>query len=284
MAVFRVNKTDDYTIMSNHHLRNMDLSLKAKGLMSFMLSLPDDWDYSLKGLVSVVKENETAVKAALKELKNNGYLKIQKEKNEKGLFEYIYDIYENPKRLPNLGSEEIEETDELETNIPEVEKPAVDIPTVDEPKVENQPQINTNNQILNNKKKIKKKKDKKTNDEKSCDEIIEDYTDREILKETLHEFIKMRKKIKKPLTEYALKLIIKDLDKLSNNNEDKKIAILNQSIKKGWQGIFELKENNTNNNKSNKQTDTQEYKEVEIDEKDYGKKLKELIKNRLDGG
>ena len=74
MSKIRVNKTKDYTVLSNHHLKNKNLSLKAKGLLSVMLSLPDDWDYSINGLSFICKENETAITSALDELKENGYL------------------------------------------------------------------------------------------------------------------------------------------------------------------------------------------------------------------
>ena len=72
--VFKIEKNKNYTVMSNYHLRDKNLSLKAKGLLSFMLSLPEDWDYSINGLVSICKEEETAIKSALKELKINKYL------------------------------------------------------------------------------------------------------------------------------------------------------------------------------------------------------------------
>lgn len=72
--VFKIEKTKNYTIMSNYHLRDINLSLKAKGLLSFMLSLPEDWDYSLNGLVSVSKESKKAIRSILNELKENGYL------------------------------------------------------------------------------------------------------------------------------------------------------------------------------------------------------------------
>ena len=74
MSVIRVHKSKNYTVMSNTHLRDKSLSLKAKGLLSVMLSLPDNWDYSIAGLVAISKENETAVKSALNELKDNNYV------------------------------------------------------------------------------------------------------------------------------------------------------------------------------------------------------------------
>ena len=65
MSVFRINKNDNYTVMSNYHLKDKNLTYKAKGLLSFMLSLPDDWDYSMNGLVAISKENISAIRSAL---------------------------------------------------------------------------------------------------------------------------------------------------------------------------------------------------------------------------
>jgi hypothetical protein len=96
MAVIRVEKTQNYTVMSNHHLRNKDMSLKAKGLMSLMLSLPPQWDYSIGGLVSICKESHTSIRSALKELEQNKYLIRQRINNEKGYFSYEYTLYELP--------------------------------------------------------------------------------------------------------------------------------------------------------------------------------------------
>ena len=99
MSVFRVNKTKDYVTMSKTHLKEKGMSLKAKGLLSEMLGLPDEWDYSINGLVSINKENESAIKSTLSELKDFGYLKITKlmpNATTSGRIEYIYDIYEKP--------------------------------------------------------------------------------------------------------------------------------------------------------------------------------------------
>ena len=65
MAVFRVEKTKDFTVMSNHHLRNVSLSLKAKGLLSLMLSLPDNWDYTTKGLAHICKDGVDSISSAI---------------------------------------------------------------------------------------------------------------------------------------------------------------------------------------------------------------------------
>lgn len=96
MPVFRINKNSNYTVMSNFHLRDKNLSFKAKGMLSFMLSLPEDWDYSLSGLCSVSKEGIRAIRSIIQELEENKYLEIKKFKDEKGLFEYEYSIYEYP--------------------------------------------------------------------------------------------------------------------------------------------------------------------------------------------
>jgi len=94
--LFRVEKNKNYTTMSNYHLRDKNLSYKAKGLLSFMLSLPDTWDYSMNGLVSVSKENIGAVRTILHELEENKYLLRTRYQNNKGQFQYEYTIYEYP--------------------------------------------------------------------------------------------------------------------------------------------------------------------------------------------
>lgn len=131
MSVFKIEKTKDFTIMSNYHLRDKNLSFKAKGLLSFMLSLPPDWDYSLKGLCAISKENRDAIRSTLKELQDCHYLEIEKVRGNKGYFEYNYLIYEKPHY--------IEHSSEI--------SPDTENPYLDKPSVEEQPQINTNKQI-----------------------------------------------------------------------------------------------------------------------------------------
>lgn len=140
MAVFRVNKTKDYTVMSNYHLEDKNLTLKAKGLLSQMLSLPETWNYTIPGLVAINKEKETSIKNALDELKENHYLivtKLYPNQTNSGRYEYIYDIYEYPKQevekqdLENLGVENL------------------DIENIGLNKILNNKK--TNNKILNNK-------------------------------------------------------------------------------------------------------------------------------------
>jgi hypothetical protein len=142
MAVFRINKTSNYTIMSNYHLKEKEMSLKAKGLLSLMLSLPDNWDYSLNGLVAICKENESAIKTTLQELKDFGYLEINKKypnSTDTGRIEYEYMIYEMPKQE---GEKQGVENQPLEI-----------LPLEIQP-LENHTQLNTN--ILNTKESITK--------------------------------------------------------------------------------------------------------------------------------
>ena len=117
MAVFRLERTRDYTVMSNHHLRDKRLSLKAKGLLSQMLSLPDDWDYTLSGLAYINRESKDAIRSAVNELERAGYVQRHQTTNASGKFsvnEYI--IYERP----------------ISAN-PSSEKPSSDNPTPDKP-------------------------------------------------------------------------------------------------------------------------------------------------------
>ena len=88
MAVFRVERNKGYTVMSNHHLRNKELSLKAKGLLSQMLSLPEDWDYTLKGLSLINREKIDAIREAIKELERAGYIVRSRERDEKALIKW----------------------------------------------------------------------------------------------------------------------------------------------------------------------------------------------------
>ena len=119
MSVFRVEKNKGYTVMSNHHLRNHTLSLKAKGLLSQMLSLPDDWDYTLQGLAQINKESIDAIREAVRELERAGYIKRSRERDERGCLRgTVYTIYEQPHAEPTP------------------EKPMQALPTLDNPTLE----------------------------------------------------------------------------------------------------------------------------------------------------
>ena len=118
MAVFRIERTRDYTVMSNHHLRNGKLSLKAKGLLSMMLSLPEDWNYTTRGLAAICKEGVDAIGGALRELEAAGYIVRHQLRDKQGrISDTEYVIYEQPQpKNPD--------TPQPDTASPDTEKPA----------------------------------------------------------------------------------------------------------------------------------------------------------------
>lgn len=129
MAVFRVEKTKDFTIMCNHHLRNTELSLKAKGLLSLMLSLPEDWDYTTKGLAHICKDGVDSITTALKELERHGYLTRQRLRYENGqLGDIEYTIHEKPVNAEKQEySPKRENPAQLNTNPQRTKKSKTDI-------------------------------------------------------------------------------------------------------------------------------------------------------------
>ena len=132
MAVFRVERNTGYTVMSNHHLRNKELSLKAKGLLSQMLSLPEDWDYTLAGLSYINREKIDAIREAVRELERAGYIQRSRERDEKGRLRGTdYIIYEQP---PNLDLPTLEN--------PTLGNPTLENPTQEKPTLENPMQLN----------------------------------------------------------------------------------------------------------------------------------------------
>ena len=141
MAVFRVERNSGYTVMSNHHLRNKELTLKAKGLLSQMLSLPEDWDYTLAGLSHINRESIDAIRTAVWELEKAGYILRRQGRDEKGKMTAIeYTIYEQPQPM-------------LENPIPG--KPMLENPTTDNPTSENPTQLNKDRSRTNLSKKEK---------------------------------------------------------------------------------------------------------------------------------
>ena len=128
--VFRIEKNSNYTVMSNYHLRDKDLSLKAKGLLSWMLSNNDDWDYSIAGIVACCKEGETTINTVLQELQEKGYVTVKKIMPNKDCnrIHYEYFVYEYPQGVESQGVESL---------------------GLDFQGLENQGQINTNKRITN---------------------------------------------------------------------------------------------------------------------------------------
>ena len=151
MAVFRVEKNKGYTVMSNHHLRNKELTLKAKGLLSQMLSLPENWDYTLAGLSHINKESIDAIRTAIWELEKAGYIERSQGRDQKGKMTAItYTIYEQP-ISPVLDQPVLEN--------PTSDKPVLENPTTDNPTSENPMQLNKDIQTTNLSKKEEINKD-----------------------------------------------------------------------------------------------------------------------------
>ena len=237
MAIVRVVKNKDYTVMSNAHLHDKRLSLKAVGLLSIVLSLPDDWHYTVKGLVGSVKDGERAVNGALSELKQCGYLQVNKlyPNSERSKIEYQYVFYEKPQDLQNVP---------LEQDIQNVGLQNVGIQNVDLQNVG--AYINTNKQSTNkqNTKELNTNEYKEKNNKKeSVNSVIAEYTENKDLQDALHGFVEMRNKARKPLTARAMKLSLNKLNELALDDVTK-IAIVNQSIVHSWSTFYKLQNNN----------------------------------------
>ena len=138
MAVYRVNKTRGYTVMANFHLKDQNLSLKAVGLLSKMLSFNNGWQFSTRGLAAICKEGPDAILSALRELEEHGYLVRHRQRDAKGrMCNTIFEIYEQPQPVPPHREN------------PHMENPDVDNPDVDNPHGDNPAQLNTNQVITN---------------------------------------------------------------------------------------------------------------------------------------
>ena len=150
MAVFRIERNRDYTVMSNHHLRDTELSLKSKGLLSMMLSLPEEWNYTTRGLAAICKEGADCIGSALRELEQAGYIVRSRIRDSKGkIVDVEYIIYETPHKPQPQSAP------------PEPERPDTEKPDMDTPCPEMTAQLN----------KDKEKKDRSKKDLEITDEI-----------------------------------------------------------------------------------------------------------------
>ena len=228
MSVIRIIKNDNYTTMCNTHLRDKNLSLKAKGLLSMMLSLPDKWHYSVKGLECICKESKNTINSVLNELEDNNYLVRRRRYCNGKISEWEYIIFENnenhDEELLHLKNEDIENED-IEIQ---------DLENRDVYKITKR--LNTNRLNTNEYKEKNIKKE-------SVNSVIAEYTESKDLQDALHGFVEMRNKARKPLTVRAMKLSLNELDKLAVDDVTK-IAIVNQSIKRNWLTFYKLQNNN----------------------------------------
>ncbi len=250
MATFRVNKTSDYTVISNYHLREKRMSLKAKGLLTLMLSLPENWDYSISGLASICAENETAIKTGLNELKKFGYLRISKifpnKKRGNKKIEYVYEIFEKPLKENKRQKEQKTEEQTLESQV--VENQGVENLPLESQAVENQGQLNTKELNTNklNTKEVSTKEYIYVKNEFSrlCEEIKNNWI------KIAHEYklsgtqLKITEKRKRVinnlLKEYSVEEVLQAMEKIRTSN------FLQGNNKTGWQIAFDWFINKSN--------------------------------------
>lgn len=235
MAVIRVNKTNDYTVMSNYHLKDKRLTLKAKGLLSLILSLPDNWNYTVGGLVAICLEKESAVKSALNELKKYGYLRIDKIKPTKengGRYEYIYNIFEQPQEQQE-EEKQGEESQEVEKQ--GVEKQGVENQPLEIQPLENRPLYKDTNISNTNKLNTNKLNTKKTINKKIDYEHIKDmYNDTCVSFPKAKSLSDDRKKaIKARLNKYTIEQMKEMFEKAEKSD------FLKGSNTRNWQANFD---------------------------------------------
>lgn len=230
MAIKKEGSAKQYTIINNHLLKNTDLSLKAKGLLCLMFSLPEDWNFSTKGLTSIVKDGERSVRSALKELEDNRYLIRKPIHDGAHIIDWEYQIFEAPYNQEGCN-EDVQYQDVQNVHL----RKSTQL---------NTNKLNTNIQNTNKYKKESKKKE--------FEDILSEIEDEDIVN-ALGEFINMRKAVKKPLTAHALDLNIKHLFELSNDKPTM-IAIIEQSVMHNWLIFYPLKEQSTSTSKQPQQS------------------------------
>lgn len=231
MAVIRVQKTQNYTVMSNHHLRNKELSLKAKGLISLMLSLPPDWDYSVAGLVSICKESHTSIRSALKELEEHKYLVRERKNSEKGYFVYEYTLYEIPE--PHTVNQHT------------VEKEADPVQT------ENRRQLSK--EELNTKELSKEEINKEEKDQENIyieefENILNEEVAQESLRDLYRNYLDMRESSEAPMTPRGLRMLIQRCERLSNMDPELQKALVEAAIINNWKNVYLPNEQDVQNN------------------------------------
>ena len=213
MSVFRINKTNNYTVMSNHHFKEKKMSLKAKGLLSLMLSLPDDWDYSISGLATLSKDGKDSIMSALAELEKFGYLTRRQLVDDKGRFAGVeYNIFEvpQPKEPVSENSNSANKKSENSNS-------------------ENPAQLNTNsindlNHLL-------------------CNELS---TKGEELVGLYQEYIQVRENMNAPLTPSGLIKLMARAERISKGNKQIEKILLENAIINNWRSVYPPRESELN--------------------------------------
>lgn len=218
MAIIRVDKRSNYTVVDNTFIRDMNLSMKAKGLMLLMLSLPPAWDYSVAGLAAICKEGMTAIRGALKELEEAGYLRRERRNSEKGYFVYEYILSEIPQPCNgNLHTVE-EHTEEVHT---------------ENTHTENHTQLSK--EVLNKDKENIDKLEREKSE--AIYEILMSIRDEE-LRELYHDYVMQRKADGTPLTPKGLEMLIARGNRLSDLDLAVHRAIVETAIINNWKSLY----------------------------------------------
>lgn len=235
MGVLRVEKNTNYSTMCNEHLKDMNLSLKAKGLLSMMLSLPDEWHYSVKGLKAICKESINTINGILQELEENGYLLRNRIYCNGKISEWEYVIFES-KEKKKLYLENLDIKNE------DIENEDIENQDIENQDIENEDVYKYTKQLST--KELSTKKSNTKGYKETHVSVIDSYTDNEELRECLKEFVKMRKAGNKGMfTVTALKKNLTKLDSLAIN-DGAKIDIVNQTIEHTWKTFYALKTDN----------------------------------------
>ena len=243
--LFRVEKNKNYTVLSNHHFRDKNLSLKAKGLLSLMLSLPDDWDYSINGLVKLSSDGEASVRTALSELEKNKYLFRKRIYKDGKIVDWEYIIYENPLQQENLD--------------------------VENQQVENQGQLNTKEQNTKEEKVSKDTSPKKKNLYEQCLDIIDAEFKDEDIKEALRVFLSVRIRIGR-MSAQSFRGIILELYQLSKDKKEA-LDIIRQATDRGYMKFYPVQKYRKNTYKDNIVQPVKEKTEEEKKWEEYQKYL-----------
>jgi predicted transcriptional regulator len=221
MAIIRVDKRSNYTVVDNTFIRDMNLSMKAKGLMLLMLSLPPEWDYSVAGLAAICKEGMTAIRGALKELEECGYLRRERRNSEKGYFVYEYILSEIPQ--PYSG------------NLYAVEEQTAEVHT-EEAHVENRVQLNKD--VLNKEELNIDNLEREKDTEEEIYDILASIKDKE-LRELYTDYVIQRRENGSPLTPKGLHMLIARGYRLSDSDMAIHRAIVETAIINNWMNLYE---------------------------------------------
>lgn len=213
MGVIRVNKTKNYTVLSNYHFKEKNMSLKAKGLLSLMLSLPDSWNYTIAGLVSLSKDGKDSVMSGLSELEKFGYLIRTQKTNEKGQFSGVeYHIYEQPQEDNPFAENQTSENQKAGNQISE-----------------NPPQLNT--------KEIKYSFNKITYNINNYIHILDLVPDNQ-LRNLFCDFLDNRNRMGDPLTVKGFEHLVERVREIAGLSIQKQIELVRTAVINNWKNVY----------------------------------------------